>query len=271
MENIYLPKPYKLLNVEQKTAVETQFTVEFDKEAHAGQFVQVSLPMVGECPISLASINKEEQTLDLLIRKVGVVTDAIFNTPIGGDLHLRGPFGKSFPIDQYKGKHLVVVSGGSGIAPVQPIIKYFEKNPNEVKSLSLISGFRDENNIIFKEKFEEWSKISNFDITVTVDKSNGTAMPFEVKEGLVTKWIEAFDFKAPKEDYIFVVVGPPMMMKFSTLEVSKHEIKDKQIWVSFERNMSCAVGKCGHCKIDETYICLEGPVFNYEKAKTLLD
>lgn len=271
MKNIYLPEQYELLAIEQKTHVETQFTVAFDKEAHAGQFVQVSLPMVGECPISLASINQEAGTLDLLIRKVGVVTDAIFNTPIGGHLHLRGPFGKAFPIEQYEGKHLIVVSGGSGIAPVQPIIQHFERNPEKVKSLTLISGFRDQDNIIYKENFAVWSQIPNFDVIVTVDKSNEKEMPFEVKEGLVTKWISELNLKEPIEEYIFVVVGPPMMMKFSTIEVTKLGIADAQIWVSFERNMSCAVGKCGHCKIDETYICLEGPVFNYQKAKTLLD
>lgn len=271
MENIYLPKQYELLNIEQKTHVETQFTVAFDQDAFPGQFVQVSLPMVGECPISLASINKEEKTLDLLIRKVGVVTDAIFNTPIGGHLHLRGPFGKSFPLEEYEGKHLVVVSGGSGIAPVQPIIKHFAKQPTKVQSFTLISGFRDEDNIIYKENLAEWSQIDNFDVTVTVDKSNQKEMPFPVKEGLVTKWIAEMELKGPLEEYVFVVVGPPMMMKFATLEVEKRGVKEEQIWVSFERNMSCAVGKCGHCKIDETYICLEGPVFNYQKAKTLLD
>ena len=89
--------------------------------------------------------------------------------------------------------------------------------------------------------------------------------------GLVTNFVKDVDFSSFDNNYAVIVVGPPIMMKFTGLELKKYNISDENIWMSFERKMSCAIGKCGHCRIDETYICLDGPVFPYTKAKNLVD
>ena len=125
LENVYIPTAHELLLVEEVTEIEWLFRVKYDKEVKAGQFIQVSIPRVGEAPISIANFNKEEGWLDFLIRKVGKVTDALFKLKAGDKLFLRGPYGNGFPMEQYKNKHLVLVVGGSGIAPVRPIIEYF--------------------------------------------------------------------------------------------------------------------------------------------------
>ncbi len=272
--NIYLPTVHKLLFIEKVTALEWLFRVEYKNgNVEAGQFMQVSLPGVGEAPISIANFDLEEGYLDFLIRKVGKVTDKIFELKAGDKIFLRGPYGNAFPIEQYRNKHIVIIAGGSGIAPVRPIIEYFTKHPNEMKSFKIIVGYKNYENIIFEDEFSRWRK--NIEIFVTLDNVE-TARKIgktedEIHEGLVTKYIS--DLKIPEniEDVEYIVVGPPMMMHFSCLEVLKTGIPAEKIWVSFERKMSCAVGKCGHCKIDETYICLEGPVFRYDFAKKLLD
>ena len=38
-----------------------------------------------------------------------------------------------------------------------------------------------------------------------------------------------------------------------------------------ERRMCCGLGKCGHCRIKDRYVCLDGPVFNYIESKDMLD
>ena len=101
----------------------------------------------------------------------------------------------------------------------------------------------------------------------TLDK--GERDGFE--NGLVTKHLSKLPLNSFKDNYEVIIVGPPMMMKFTALDFIKLGVPEEKIYVSFERKMSCAIGKCGHCRIDETYVCLEGPVFNYTKAKSLLD
>ena len=271
--NVYLPTVHKLLFIEKVTELEWLFRVEYKEgNVNAGQFMQVSLPGVGESPISVANFDLEEGYLDFLIRKVGKVTDKIFELKAGDRIFLRGPYGNGFPIEEYKNKHIVMVVGGSGIAPVRPIIEYFTKHPEEMKSFKIIVGYKNYESVIFEKEFSRWRK--NIEILVTLDNAESARnlgkTENEFHEGMVTKYI--LDLKIENMDETeFIVVGPPIMMHFACLEILKLNVPVEKIWVSFERKMSCAVGKCGHCKIDETYICLEGPVFKYDKAQKLLD
>lgn len=177
---------------------------------------------------------------------------------------MRGPYGNSFPVNKYKGKDLVVIAGGTGVSPVRSLLKYFYDNSEEIKSLHFIAGFKDENSVLFKEDLNNFK--TKFNTIYTLDKKKVDG--FEV--GLVTEHISKIPFDS-FDDYNVIVVGPPVMMHFTALELLKNGVPEDKIWVSFERKMSCGVGKCGHCKINETYVCLEGPVFNYTKAKDLLD
>lgn len=269
MQNIIMPTPYRLLDVKQVTDIEYLFRVDYP-EAHKiqfGQFMQLSLPKVGECPISVTNFSAEEGWAEFLIRKVGVVTDEIFKLHAGDLLPMRGPYGKGFDMKNYEGKKLVVVTGGSGLAPVRSLITHVYNNPTSVKSMELLFGFKDAEAILFPEEIAQWR--AKFPMILTVDK--GCGLDGECV-GLVTEYVPHLKMNEHNfENLEVVIVGPPMMMKFTALEFLKLGVPEKNIWVSFERKMSCAVGKCGHCRIDETYVCLEGPVFNYETAKYLVD
>ncbi|MEG0137012.1 MAG: anaerobic sulfite reductase subunit AsrB [Cetobacterium sp.] len=264
MNNIYMPEVSQILSIVQESSIEWLFKVKTNIKPEPGQFIQLSIPMVGEAPISVANYNHEEGWIEFLIRRVGKVTDSIFNLKVGDSIFLRGAYGNSFPLEKYLGKNLIIVAGGSGVAPVRPLIKKFidDKDTN----VELIFGFKDQNSILFKKEIEEWRK--KVPMILTVDK--GCGIDGECT-GLVTEYIPHLKLQDKFDSLEIIIVGPPLMMKFSALEFLKLGIPEEKIWVSFERNMSCAVGKCGHCKIDETYVCLEGPIFNYVKAKKLLD
>ncbi|MGL6115021.1 MAG: anaerobic sulfite reductase subunit AsrB [Cetobacterium sp.] len=264
MNNIYVPSKCEIISITPQSKIEWLFKVKSNIKPQPGQFIQVSIPMVGEAPISVADFNHEEGWIEFLIRKVGKVTDAIFDLTPGDYLFLRGPYGNTFPMEKLKNKHIVIVGGGSGTAPVRPLIKHFLNDENT--SLDLIFGFKDIESTLFKEELVEWKK--RRPLILTVDK--GCGIDGECV-GLVTEYIPHLQLEPHMDRLEIVIVGPPMMMKYSALEFLKLGIPEEKIWVSFERNMSCAVGKCGHCKIDETYVCLEGPIFNYTKAKKLLD
>lgn len=262
MNNIFMPKPYKILEIVHETNLEYTFRVEVDVKAEHGQFFQISIPKIGEAPISISAMG--DNWMEFTIRKVGKVTNEIFNLSPGDKIFMRGPYGNSFPVNKYKGKDLVVIAGGTGVSPVRSLLKYFYDNSEEIKSLHFIAGFKDENSVLFKEDLNNFK--TKFNTIYTLDKKKVDG--FEV--GLVTEHISKIPFDT-FDDYNVIVVGPPVMMHFTALELLKNGVTEDKIWVSFERKMSCGVGKCGHCKINETYVCLEGPVFNYTKAKDLLD
>lgn len=263
MDNIYLPKRSKILSIDKHTDIDYTFRMEYKGPAKPGQFFQISIPKSGEAPISICGIG--EDYLDFTIRRVGTLTNVILELNVGDYMYLRGPYGNGFDIDFYKNKELVIAVGGTGLAPVKGVVDYFAANPNEAKGFTLIKGFKSPEDILFREDIEKWKK--TIKTILTVDKA---PEGYEGNTGLITNYIKDIEFNDIEKAQI-VVVGPPIMMKFTVLEFLKRGVKEENIWVSYERRMSCGVGKCGHCRIDDTYICLDGPVFNFTKAKYLID
>lgn len=263
MNNPYLPKAYEILSIVEETEIDFTYKVAFDGKVVGGQFMEISIPGVGEAPISICNFG--DDFIEMTIRKVGRLTDKVFDLQPGSHLFMRGPYGNGFDLDIFRDKDLVFVAGGTGLAPVRKTIDYFASNKDQVKSLELLVGFKSPQDRLFIQDLDKWGQDNHLIQTVDHgdDKWIGTT-------GLVTQHITKFDL-TKVEDKVAVVVGPPIMMKFTTLELIKNGFKEENIWVSFERKMSCGIGKCGHCKIDETYVCLEGPVFNYTKAKFLID
>lgn len=263
MINEYVPFLSEIKEVIKHTDIEYTFRMTYEGDVKPGQFFEVSIPKFGEAPISVSGIG--EGTIDLTIRRVGKVTNEIFTNYVGDKLFLRGPYGNGFDVNDYKGKELTIVAGGTGLSPVRGVVEYFAKNKDEVKSFNLICGFKSPEDILFKDDLKEWKDKLN--LTLTVDKAEEG---YEGNTGLVTTFIP--DLKIEDIDNTaFIVVGPPMMMKFTVLEILKRGVKEENIWISHERKMCCGLGKCGHCKIDDTYVCLDGPVFNYTKGKDLVD
>ena len=262
MKNEYIPFLSEIKEVIKHTEIEYTFRMAYDGEIEPGQFFQVSIPKYGEAPISVSGIGNG--TIDLTIRKVGKVTNEIFNNYVGDKLFLRGPYGNGFNVEDYKGKEIIVITGGTGLSPIKGVIDYFSSNPHEAKSFTLIAGFKSVQDILFKDDMKKWEKTMN--LTVTVDKDADTTC----KVGLVTAHIPDLVIKN-KENVAVIVVGPPIMMECSVRDILQLGIKEENIWISQERKMCCGIGKCGHCKIDDVYICLEGPVFNYTKGKLLKD
>lgn len=263
MKNEYIPFMSEIKEVIKHTDIEYTFRMAYEGDIKPGQFFEVSIPKFGEAPISVSGIGIG--TVDLTIRRVGKVTNEIFTNYVGDKLFLRGPYGNGFNVNDYRGKEITVVAGGTGLSPVRGVLEYFAENRNEAENLNLICGFKSPKDILFKEDLKKWKNKMN--LILTVDKAEEG---YEGKTGLVTTFIQDLEIKDIKNT-AFLVVGPPMMMKFTLLEILKRGVPEENIWISHERKMCCGLGKCGHCKMDDTYICLDGPVFNYTIGKELVD
>lgn len=263
MNNIMQPSACRILDIKKESLHEYTFKVETDVKPNHGQFLQLSIPKIGEAPISVSAFG--DGWMDFTIRSVGKVTDEIFNKEPGDILFLRGAYGNGWPVENFKGKHLVVITGGTGLAPVRSMLRMFAGQPGYVESVHLICGFKNQEGIVFKKELEEWKE--SFTTIYTLDNEQIDGW----QKGFVTEYVKQIPFGDFGDNYEVVIVGPPPMMKFTGLECGKCGVPDEKIWLSFERRMSCAVGKCGHCRIDEVYVCLDGPVFNYTQAKYLVD
>jgi anaerobic sulfite reductase subunit B len=262
MNNPFLMDRMEILEVIPETATDYTYALAWDKPLKPGQFLMLSVPGVGEAPISVSDFDAGK--LFVTIRKVGRLTSAVFSQGPGDCLFGRGPFGNGFAYDDYVDSHLKVIAGGTGLAPVKKVIKDFIGS-GRVKSLEVLVGFKTPADILYKDDVQAWMDAGV--ATLTVDKGDER---WSGNTGLITRYIAGLNLNHP-QDSRFIVVGPPIMLKFVTFELLNAMVPKENIWVSFERKMSCGIGKCGHCKIDETYVCLEGPVFRYSEARKLLD
>lgn len=262
-KNDYLPFSSKILEVIPHTDIEYTFRMSYNGDVKPGQFFEVSLPKYGEAPISVSGIGPG--FIDLTIRRVGKVTNEIFEHYAGSSLLLRGPYGNGFSLADYRGKDLIIISGGTGLSPVRSVIDHFATHPEERGRMTLICGFKTPHDILFRDDLARWQHA--MDLILTVDNACGQS---NVREGLVTQYIPEIALGDAAQTAA-IVVGPPAMMRFSVQGLLAIGLPEENIWVSQERKMCCGLGKCGHCRIGDTYVCLDGPVFNYSRSKHLID
>ncbi|MBO6046756.1 MAG: anaerobic sulfite reductase subunit B [Erysipelotrichaceae bacterium] len=262
MSNAYIPFPSTILDVIKHTAQEYTFRMSYTGDVLPGQFFEVSIPKYGEAPISVSGIG--DGYIDLTIRKVGRVTNEVFEHYVGQKMLIRGPYGNGFDTGLYLGEETVVVAGGTGVSPVRGVIDALSKGESRDNKYVIV-GFKSPDDMLFKDDIKQWDDTLN--LTLTVDRATEG---YEGNVGLVTQYIQDLPLSDPKTAKA-VVVGPPAMMHFTIIELKKKGFVDENITVSYERKMCCGLGKCGHCRIGDQYICLDGPVFQYDKAKELLD
>ncbi len=268
--NIYLPVVSDLVRVEKLTELETFFEVKLpggrDLNHEPGQFVEVSIFGVGEAPISVSSSPLKKGSFEMVVRRVGNVTNAMHKLKAGDKIGIRGPFGHGFNLDEFKGRDVVIVAGGIGLVPLRSLINTI-LDPSQRKDygrLIILYGAKTENEFLFRDELKMWEEREDVELKITVDRKTPN---WNGHVGVITTLIP--DVKLNLKNTVVAVCGPPVMYKFVILSLQAKGLKDNQIYVSLERKMKCGVGKCGHCQINNIYVCQEGPVFNYEKIKDL--
>ena len=263
MENLYRSFESEILEVIPHTRVEYTFRMAYRGEVRPGQFFEVSIPGFGEAPISVSGITSD--SVDLTIRRVGAVTNEIFEHWKGARLLMRGPYGNGFDVTDLEGKDIVVMTGGTGAAPVRGVVEYYWAHPEKRGHMSVIASYKYESDILFRADYERWKQ--NMDVIVTLSREK-EAGNYALGRG--TKHIAALPMEN-RENTMCVVVGPQTLMDSTAAELIRAGYREENILISLERRMCCGLGKCGHCRVGSRYICLDGPVFRYTEAKDLVD
>lgn len=261
--NPYVSFPSKILEVIKHTDKEYTFRMSFSGDVKPGQFFEVSIPKFGEAPISVSGI-EENVSVDLTIRRVGRVTNEVFEHMEGQSLMMRGPYGNGFDLDLYRDGEIIVVAGGTGVSPVRGVIEALSLTADAADK-HVIVGFKSPDDMLFIKDLKNWDE--RLDLWLTVD---GAPEGYDGKVGLVTKYIPEIPLRDVSTARA-IVVGPPAMMRFSVMGLLDKGFKAENIWVSQERKMCCGLGVCGHCRVGDKYICLDGPVFNYTESKNMID
>jgi sulfhydrogenase subunit gamma (sulfur reductase) len=259
----FVPMDCTLESVSDLSPTEKLFRIKLPKGRSLwhmpGQFVQVSLLGLEEAPISISnSPTRLSGSFELGVRRAGVLTQRLHSLSPGASIGIRGPFGTFFDVERFKGKDILLISGGCGLAPMRSLIQYCEDKKDQFGKLTIIYGAKSPADQLYKQDLQAWDASHTFECHLSVDNvAEGTC--YDGKVGLITTLIPPLQINS--RNTIAVIVGPPVMYAFVIKELQKKGVLDEQIVVSLERYMRCGVGKCGHCVIDDKYCCLDGPVF----------
>ena len=265
--NPFLPEPARIVRMYPLTDDVKFFQVRIaDMEKalafkyHVGQFAMLSVLGAGEAPFSISSTPSRPGLLEFCIRKIGTVTEALFRLKENDLIGIRGPYGNGFPVEEIKGKDVLIVMGGLGAAPLRSVLLYCLDNRDHFGRVILLHGAKKPSEMIFRDEFLDLKQREDLECYLAVDEDD--TKKWKENVGVVTTLFPRINDINP-ENTFSLVCGPPVMYKFVLKELVKLNIPKDQILMTLERRMKCGVGKCGHCAIDYIYTCLDGPVFTY--------
>jgi NAD(P)H-flavin reductase len=262
--NIYRPIKAKVEQVIQESPLIKSFVLipEDEFSFKTGEFIELTLNGYGEAPFTPSSSPFEKKKIEVTVMKAGYVTEKIHALKPGDVVGIRGPFGRGYPLDRFYGKEVVILGGGCGFAPIRSLLYNLMAEKEKFKKVTLCYGAKTPDDCIYKPFVDELRKVERFEIYRSVDKADDK---WDEKEGVVTMLLD--DIKIDIPNSVAVVCGPPVMMKFGTYKLLELGYPENDIYLSMEKNMSCGLGKCGHCMMGKYFVCKDGPVFTYSEIK----
>jgi sulfite reductase subunit B len=266
--DLYHPLLATINKVEYLTLTEKRFEIILPEKKvlihKPGQFVEVSVFGYGEAPISICSSPTKADCFELTVRKTGRLTDKMHTLTAGNLLGIRGPYGNGFDVSLFEGKDMLFICGGIGLAPLKSLIDYTISERKKFGRIIIVYGTKSPAEILFREEIKNWNEDKGIEFFMTVDRPDEK---WKGNVGVITTLIPPLELD--EKQTIATVVGPPVMYKYVIMALKGKRLPDENIYLSLERRMKCGVGKCGHCQINDTYVCQDGPVYHFPHIKQL--
>jgi len=231
-----------------------------------GQFAELSVFGIGECPIGIASSPLDRGFLEFTVKKVGTVSSALHEREEGEIIGIRGPYGNGFPMERLKGHNIVVIGGGFAFTTLRSLVKFLldEQQRLHYKDVTVIYGARSPGELIYKYDLENWSRRNSIHVVPTVDRGDAT---WGGKVGFVPAVLK--EVAPSSANALALVCGPPVMIRFTLPVLAELGFDPERILLSLEMRMKCGIGKCGRCNIGNKFVCKDGPVFTYKELQGL--
>jgi NAD(P)H-flavin reductase len=266
MQNPYEVIPGTIYDIIQESPLIRTLRIRPEKPIafRTGQFVELSIPGIGEGPFTPSSSHYISEEMDITIMKTGFVTEYIHQTNIGDTIGLRGPYGSRYPLEKFEGKDILILGGGCGLAPLRSLFLTLVHDIEKYNSITFLAGAKTPGDCIYKDFVGEWRKYDKVKFLRAVDMVP-EGENWEEDVCLVTKLLQKVPI-TPKGNPA-IVCGPPVMMKFGTIDLLKYGYEENNIYLSMEKKMYCGFGQCRHCVIGGYYACKDGPVFTYDEIK----
>ncbi len=267
--NDYIPELARIIDIKEEVkgsrsikTFRTNFVNPNGFSHRCGQCAMLSVFGKGEAMISISSTPLIKDYLQFSILKTGRVTTALHEMNPGDIIGIRGPYGNGFPIDDWKGKNLIFIGGGIGLAPIWSVLQTALEKKEEFGNLTLYYGSRTSADLVFKEELEKLKSKMTVRLSIDVEEPDWKEYVGFVPANVIEK-------SPSPENAISITCGPPIMIKFVIKALQDLGFDDRQIYTTVENKMKCGIGKCGRCNIGHHYVCKDGPVYSWAELKDL--
>ncbi|MGA2368208.1 MAG: FAD/NAD(P)-binding protein [Dehalococcoidia bacterium] len=271
--NPFIPYPATVTGVLDLTPDIKLFTVELtDPEQREnfdyrpGQFAFVSAYGVGEGPYGIASLAERKTGLEFAVRRVGTVTRALHELEPGATLGIRGPYGNWFPMEDYRGKNILIIGGGIGMAPLRPVIHYVLDHRSDYSGLTIVNGARSPRELVFSDEYDLWAEPAQCKLELCVDRGDDE---WQGRVALVPQVVS--ELRPSPDNTVAIICGPPIMIRFVLAGLKELGFSPAQIVTTLEQKMKCGIGKCARCNVGDKYVCKDGPVFTFEQILNFIE
>jgi len=273
MNNPYMPIPVRVVKIRNESDDKTlrTFDLEFVNPEEAfdympGQFCQLSIPGAGEAPFGIATSPTEKGFLRFTVNRVGVFTKALHELQEGEEIGIRGPLGNWYPVEEFKGKNVLIIGGGFALTTLRSLTIYLRDKANrpDYGNITLIYGARRPGVMIYRDELEQWETEDDIDVHLTIDQA---VEGWDKRVGFVPTVTS--ELSPPSKDTWVMLCGPPIMIRYTLPTLAKLGFPPERIYTSLERRMKCGIGKCGRCNIGSQYVCVDGPVFSFAQIEKI--
>jgi NAD(P)H-flavin reductase len=262
-----VPEPRRVSRTRRETRDTLSLTIETSPGAFAflpGQFNMLYAFGIGEVPISMSGDPASGREIVHTIKAVGAVSHALCRLRAGAVVGVRGPYGRPWPMADVAGQDLVLIAGGLGLAPLRPVVHHVLAHRQAYGTISLLVGARSPEDLLFQRDLARWKTRRDLRASTIVDRAG---REWKGRVGVVPTLIGDTVIDAART--VAFVCGPEVMMRFTIRELTHRGLPEDRIYVSLERNMKCAVGFCGHCQYGPSFVCKDGPVFRFDRLRSL--
>lgn len=234
-------------------------------EHQPGQCAMLSVPGVGEAMISITSSPTNKDFMEFSVKRCGCLTTWLHSMETGQQICVRGPYGHPFPVDtEFKGKNLLFIAGGIGLAPLRSVINYVRAKRENYGNIQIIYGSRSKDDLVdYNEIKTEWMTDSGITVNLTIDNPQEG---WDGHVGFVPNYVKELN---PDRNMTVIICGPPIMIKFTLAGLKELGFTETQVYTTMELRMKCGIGKCGRCNIGDKYVCKDGPVFRFDQLSEL--
>lgn len=259
-----VPRPATLVKVTRESADVMSFELEYLDgavlDSRPGQFVEVSVQGYGEATFAVSRLAPDHKRFAVSVKRMGHLTKMLHRASEGEVVGVRGPYGRPFPVEDWKGRHVYIIGGGIGLAPLRPVVDYVLGHKADYPGLEILFGARTPADMLFKDDLAAWKGDSFVKLHTTIDFP---AEGWNSRVGFVP--VVAKDLGLKPDNRIAVVCGPPIMIKLTAVALKELGWPETSIYTTLEAKMQCGIGQCGRCNIGPRLVCKDGPVFSLDQ------